>query len=112
MNHAIMLARRCVTTARIAVGVLTIGLVVANAISSFSPDTSSLGSGEPFKFEIVRFLSSILLALGIFAAVLLLSVFASIYVEGLALKLMRPESAPVEGDPASIVSIDDSRWRK
>ena len=108
-----MLARKCITASRIMVGLLVVALVIANAITSFSPDESSQGPSAPLKVEISRFLSSTLLALGVFTTILLLSVFASIYVEQLALRLKQSQVPDGSGGRvAPIIPPDDSQWQR
>ncbi|MCU1398226.1 MAG: hypothetical protein JWN62_1335 [Acidimicrobiales bacterium] len=112
-DQSLVLARRCITASRIALGVLALAVIIANAINRFSPDTSSQGPGAPLKVEISRFLSSILLTLGVFTTILLLSVFASIYVEQLALRLKQSQDSDGSGRPlAPVLPPDDVQWQK
>jgi hypothetical protein len=113
VDRSIALGRKWITVARLVVGLIAGALVVANAIDSFSSDDSSAGPGAAVKVEIARFLSSIVLGAGLLTAVLLISVFASVYVERLAVQLQRPQTGNAADTPvATNIMADDSLWQR
>jgi hypothetical protein len=118
-DRSITVARKSITIARVMLGVLVGALIISSAISSFSSDPYGGGTGSPLNYKIESFLSSIVLGVGLLTVILLLSVFASVYVEQLARRLPPPPPAPTQPLPNGLDvrepnsgPPDDSLWRR
>jgi uncharacterized membrane protein YidH (DUF202 family) len=108
-----VLARTLIAASRIILGLLAAAIVLANGIAQFTVDDPTSVPQAPLGIEVSRFLNSVLLPLGLFAAILMLTVFASVYVERLASEMPRRDSAQrgpaaLEGDIAG----SDEVWRR
>ena len=111
--QAIVLARKLIAASRITIGLLAVGIVLADGIAQFTENDPNSVPPPSLRIEVSRFLNGALLPLALCTAILMLSVFASVYVERLASELprfdgaQRPQEA-LEGD----VVVSDDVWRR
>lgn len=111
--HAIAAARKLIFASRITVGLLAVSNVLANGILQFTDDDSSGGPRVPMEVDVSRFLNSVLIPLALFTAILILTVFASVYVERLASDVTRLDAArPVQATPEGNIAVNDEVWRR
>jgi hypothetical protein len=113
-RDAIALARKLIAASRITIVLLALGIVLADGVAQFTQDVHFEGVPLPsLRTKVSQYLDALLLPLGLLAAILMLSVFASVYVERLASEVPRfggapHRPAPLEGD----VVVSDEVWRR
>jgi uncharacterized membrane protein YidH (DUF202 family) len=112
-RQAIALARKLISASRITIVLLAVGIVLADGLAQFTQDDPNAVPQPSLTTEVSRYLNAVLLPLALLTAILMLSVFASVYVERLASEApkfdgARHPSAPVEGD----VVVSDEVWRR